>query len=163
MGRCENMSICFIVSSGKELTLHGNEYEEPFVIIQAELKKVLNTLYSAGYRHYIITAEWGIPLWMGEQIIKLRDQHPEIFLTIIVPYEEQAKDWLEYQRDRYFKLHQLADQVILLNTHWSAEAEEEALCYALRMADLLYVFGKPEDSLAAVELAKDLDVLVTYI
>ena len=157
------MKTCFIVSSEKELALRGNEYEEPFVTVKKELGDVLRSLYSKGYQRFITGAEWGIPLWAGEMLVNLRTQHPDIMVTIIIPYEEQAKDWFEYQRDRYFKLHQDADEVILLHTHWCETAEEDALAYALEQSDLLFVFGKPEDDLQAVQLANDLNVKTTYI
>ena len=151
------------MSSEKELSLRGNEYEEPFITFKKELWAVLKGLYAKGYQRFITTAEWGIPLWAGEMLVELRTQNPDIMITIIVPYEEQATDWLEYQRDRYYKLHQDADEVILLNTQWCETAEEDALAYALEQSDLLFVFGKPEDNLQAIQLANDLDVMTTYI
>lgn len=157
------MKKCFIVSSGKEHTVNGNEFEEPFTSIRRELRVVLEKLCSMGYQHFITTADWGIPLWVGEVGVKMREQYPDVTISIIIPYEEQAKDWLEYQRDRYFKLHQNADNVVLLHTRWCEEAEDDAINYALELSDMLFVFGKPDDGLLAVQWAEARKMKIVYI
>ena len=42
----------------------------------------------------------------------------DIKLHILMPYEEQAMNWSEEYRDRYFTIHEKVDTVELLSYHY---------------------------------------------
>lgn len=155
---------CLIISNGMELCLKGNEYEQPMLTFMAELKNVLEILYHKGYtKFYLITAKWGISLLAGELLLLMKKTHADISIHVVVSYEEEAKNWSESQRDRYYRLHRLADEVIMTSKQQTSKSEMNAVRYALKHSDLLYVFGKPKDNLDTVKVAEKMGVSVTYI
>lgn len=156
------MMACTIISNGSERQIPGNEYEPPFTTIMTELKAVMEQLVQEGHRKFYTTAEWGVPLWAGEVLFALRLKYPDISICIVAPHEEQAKDWSEAWRERYFRLHRIANEVVMIHQQWCEEAEADAIQYALKRSDLLYIFGKPEDELLAESMALEMGINVKY-
>lgn len=155
--------ICTIVSNGVELiSAFENEHEPFYRTMIRELDKSLQRIYRKGYDEFWVTCERGIPLWVAERLCLIKTQF-DIKLHIAVPYEETATYWPEALRDRYFKIHELADSVSLVNTQWNSQCYHEAERYMLEKSDLLFVFGSPEDKLYAVEVAKSMGINVKFI
>ena len=53
---------------------------------------------------FVVALDAGIGLYAVELIVGLREEHPEISLTCIVPWEEQATKWTPDLRERYFNV-----------------------------------------------------------
>ena len=64
-------------------------------------------------------------MWAAEIVCSLRLQH-EIRLHIITPYEEQAVNWCEEFRDRYFAVHEQANTVEIHSHHYYESCYEDA-------------------------------------
>lgn len=154
---------CTIISNRAELQLEcKNEHEPPYGTIKFELYQIIMSLFTQGYDTFYLNCEYGIPLWAAEIICALKANH-NIKLHIAVPYEEQSTNWVEEHRDRYFKVHGLADSVTIVNTQYHSDCYYEADTFMLENSDLLYVFGNSANTLESVRTAKELGVDILYV
>ena len=108
---------CAIISKSSVNVGTFNEYEPPYSKIKEELRDTIWKLFCLGYTEFYSNCEYGIPLWAAEIVIALK-MYNDIKLHIVMPYEEQAKNWSEEYRDRYFTIHEKADTVELLSYHY---------------------------------------------
>lgn len=90
-----------------------------------KLRKIILDEYNKGSTDFYTNCECGIPLWTAEIICGLKKQY-EIRLHIVVPYEEQAADWTEEQRDIYYYVHEHSDSVIFSRIHFQSDCYEIA-------------------------------------
>lgn len=110
---------CAIVSDGSELLEQcKNEHEKSYPEIKEQLRKEIWKLFCNGYDTFYLNGEYGIPLWAAEAICAMK-MYNSIKMNIIVPYEEQAANWCEEHRDRYFKVHSEADSVVFADKRYT--------------------------------------------
>ncbi|MGN0695711.1 MAG: SLOG family protein [Oscillospiraceae bacterium] len=108
---------CTIVSTGFEKDLlEKNEHESPLPELKFLLLNEIWTLHQKGVTDFYVNCEWGIPLWAAEVICALK-MYNKIALHVVLPYEKQAEKWLEYRRDRYFKVNDMADSVDVISPY----------------------------------------------
>jgi uncharacterized phage-like protein YoqJ len=136
-------SCCTVVGA----TVHGlpfgeDESHPACVSLKLALSAKIAELCENGVTDYFVNAEYGVPLMAAEVLTALRETLvPSHRVHICVPYEEQSSRWNEPARDRYFRLHEVADSVTMLNTQYHDDCYAETLefmldtvmCY-LRMA-----------------------------
>ncbi len=65
-----------------------------------------------------------------------------VCLECVIPYEGQANDWAESDRDRYFDIIEKCDKETLLQTRYSSSAEENCLYYTVDSAEEIITFGE---------------------
>ena len=156
--------ICTIISTGEELMQDcKNEYEPLLTDIKEKLREIIWGLYCNGYDRFYLNCEYGIPLWSAEIISALK-KYNNIELHIAMPYEEQAKDWYDDQRERYFNVHALSDDVHMLEKQYYDGCYDDAEEYMIDQSDLLLVFGCKQsgDFLHSIKYAKENDVECMY-
>lgn len=142
--------ICSIISTGFEkYFLCKNENEMPYLKIKLLLRETIWNAYCNGYTDFYVNCEYGIPLWAAEIISALKFYNV-IRLHIIVPYEEQATNWIENQRNRYYDSHQKADSIQFANTTYHEHCYDQADKMMIDHSDLVFIFGK--DQLSDAEL-----------
>lgn len=134
--------ICSIISDGTEVRpANKNEFEEPYASIK---KSLLDTIWKAcltGYTDFYVNCEHGIPLWAAETICALK-LYSDIRLYIVVPFEEQCREWSEDTRGRYYTVHQKADGVFFADLHFSADCYFKADRMMIDKSDAVLLFGK---------------------
>lgn len=135
---------CTIISDGQELkTKCRNEHEEPLLTVKRNLRETIWWLYCKGYNEFYVNCENGIPLWAAEIIVALK-LYNKISLNIIVPFEEQCRDWSESDRDRYYDIHERADTVEFACTTYDGECYDLADKMMIDESDMVIIFGKAE-------------------
>ena len=128
--------ICTILTDGTKLNgICRNEEEPPLLTVRSRLFTLMQTLIAQGYDEFWLNGEYGIPLWAAEFLLKLRVGNP-ITVHIAVPYEEQSTNWTEDVRDRYFTVHEEADEVKMVGTQFTADCYETADRYRGNQATL---------------------------
>lgn len=154
---------CTIISSGEELQLDNkNEYEMPYPLIKDKLQDLIWGLYRQGYDTFCLNCEYGIPLWAAEFIGLQKAAGNSITLNIFTPYEEQAVGWVESQRDRYFNIHTMADDVVLVNTQFHPECYQETNERMVDESDVLIICGSTSSMPETAQYAKEQGVQVYY-
>lgn len=155
---------CMISSNGIEKCWEcQNEHEHPYVQLKLILLQKLRELYNGGYTDFYINCERGVPLWTGEAICHLR-QHDcaGIRLHIVIPYEEQCRNWPEDLRNRYYRVHELADSVTAANTQYEEDCYIRADLLMAENCDLIFFLGRAADSPHLVEFARKHDIKAEF-
>ena len=153
---------CTILSSGDEFrTLCMNESEKPFITIKAKIWETVWELYCKGYDEFYVNCNYGIPMWTAEFILRLKATN-QIALHVMTPYEEQSTKWTEELRNRYFDIHEKADSVTLVNTHYRPSCYQETTERMIDESDLLLVFGGENGAPFAEEYAKKHNIPIEY-
>ena len=151
---------CTVISTGEELAyIYQNEEEQPVSGIKKRLFVLLQVLIAEGCDSFYVNCDLGIPLWAAEMLLSLRKLNP-IQLHIVMPYEEQAGNWSEYHRDRYFAVHEAADSVEMVKAQYCDECAENALRTMIDKSDLLIICGQMDDNSEILSYAKQQGVRV---
>ena len=154
---------CTIISTGEELNLAcKNEKESPYPQIKEKLLEKIWELYCQGYERFWVNCEYGVPLWCAEIITALR-MYNDVELHIAMPYEEQATNWGEEIRDRFFHIHSQANGVKIVNARYHDACHEETDKFMIDDSDMLLVIGDNNSELYSVEYAKTIGVEICYI
>ena len=172
--------ICTILTDGSELNgICRNEEEPPLLMVRSRLFTLMQTLVAQGYDEFWLNGEYGIPLWAAEFLLKLRVGNPitmhiavpyeeqsknwnPITMHIAVPYEEQSKNWTEDVRDRYFAVHEQADEVVMVGTQFTVDCYETAHRYMLDRSDALLICGAASSQPEAAVYAGENQIHVMY-
>lgn len=154
--------VCTIISDGEEL-LHQckNENEKPYPEIKKRLREIIWSLYQSGFDIFYLNCEYGVPLWAAEIICALKIYN-DMELHIVTPYEEQAVNWCEEHRERYFKVHSKADSVVMASTQYCDNCYEYADNIMIDESDLLAVFGEKGKRPHAEKYAEENNVKIIY-
>lgn len=133
--------ICTIISDGSELDRNcRNEKEKPYPEIKGRLRETIWKLFCEGYTEFYVNCEYGIPLWTAEIITALK-LYNHIVLNIVVPFEEQCRDWCEENRDRYYGIHEKADSVVFACREFEEGCYDIAAETMIDESDLAVIVG----------------------
>lgn len=81
----------------------------------ARLAGLLEILYARGYRDFLCGGAFGFDLYAAEQVVALRNRHPDARLISCLPCENQNKYWRTYDQNRFRRLLYLSDEVRVLS------------------------------------------------
>ncbi len=87
----------------------------------------------------------GYETMAAEQAIRLGGN---IKLECVIPFEEQAKDWYEPERDRYFDIIEKCERETLLSTEKGEKSEKLCYSYIINAANLILIGTPPSDEVA---------------
>lgn len=146
---------CFV---GYEPFLLGADWDESSPAAQ-QLKAVIRVevekLIQRGYTRFLCSFNRGADHLFAEAVIALKARYL-VRLESVLPHEEQAAEWPESARERYFNLLAGCDDETLLQTRYSAGCQLRAVKYMVDHADLLIAVydGKVSGTMEAVRRAK---------
>lgn len=123
-----------------------NEHEEPYISIKHRLREIIWHEFCSGTTDFYVNCEYGIPFWSAEIICALKIYN-DIRLHLVIPYEEQALNWTEEQRERYYFLHEHCDSVTFASRGFEPDCYETADRIMAEKSDKVLIFGNPEDRL----------------
>lgn len=154
--------ICTIISDGSEiLQNYKNEFEPPYTEIKKQLREAVGELLFEGFDTFYVNCEYGVPLWAAEIICALK-AYNNVTLNIVMPYENQADNWCEEHRDRFFNVHAKADSVVMADTQYYSDIYEIADEMMIDESDLLVAFGKNSNKSYAAVYARKKNVAIRY-
>lgn len=111
--------------------------------VKLMLGKEIIDLYQQGYQNFVCNCELGVALWAAEMVIEL-SLTLSIRLNIAVPHELQAKNWSDFWREIYYKVHEKADVVIFVNKQYRDGCYEECDRFMIDHSDMLLWIGNSE-------------------
>lgn len=118
-----------------------DEQDEECISIKLNLMQTLCKFIGQGINVFYINCEFGVPLWSAEILTDLKKTY-KIEVNIVIPFEEQATKWTSNWRDRYYRVHSLADNVTLINYHCKPNSNIEADTYMIDNSHYLIYIGK---------------------
>ena len=94
---------CAILSTGEEKDFSKEDLEK----VQHTLATLMFKLEDEGYKDFYVNCERYIPMWAGAfAAVTGATAH------LIIPYEEQAADWSEDDRNYYYLVHQRIESTV---------------------------------------------------
>lgn len=149
-----------IASTGFEKDIKcKNEHENPYAYIKKRLREAIWQAYCEGADEFYVNCEYGIPLWAAEIICGLK-KYNRMKLHIVVPYEEQCRDWSEDLRDRYYDVHEQSDSVRFAAYGYTDGCYEKADEIMADSSDKIMVFGEKQYPAYIAGYAEDNDIPV---
>ncbi len=109
----------------QELPFGYDEEDELCVEIKLKIAEVVAQFAASGVTDFITDCEYGIPMWGAEIVLAQRIFNHKITLKVYMPHEKQAVKWAPNWRERYFMIHEKADDVVIFNNY---EKCFKALC-----------------------------------
>ena len=79
------------------------------------LHKTLEQLYDEGFTRFLCGMAWGFDLAAGEAVLELRARHSEVELVAVVPYAEFSKLFRGDNLERYNRVAECADEMVVVS------------------------------------------------
>ncbi len=152
------MITCGIASSGEEVFLNPKEQQ----ILQQRLALIILHQHKWGCRDFYVNCNYGVPLWAAEIICKFK-KYMHINLHISAPHEEQSTHWEECHRDRYMRVHQMADTIAFVSLPHNPDSYRCADEFMVENSTFLLMYGDPDAETYIEEYAKDIGKIVEHI
>jgi len=95
---------CFSGHRPEKLPWRKREDDPRCLRLKEKIRDVAEAVYLSGVTHFICGMARGCDMYFCEELISLREEHPDITIEAAIPCEEQAKTWTEQERSRYFGL-----------------------------------------------------------
>lgn len=89
-------------------------------LIRYKIKLTLNELIAEGYRYFGVGGARGFDMLAAEEVLKMRDKHPEIRLILVIPCGNHTGGWPKEDLARQKALEEQADKVRVLAPHFYA-------------------------------------------
>ena len=144
----------------------GFDEDDPRCIdFKNRLKNTIHALYDMGYKHFISGGALGMDMFAAEAVVELREQHPEIILEMVSPFDTQAAKWSPEHQARHERLFELADITTATGHQYTKGAMFTRNRYLVNNADLLLAAydGQPGGTAMTIQTAKATGVQVVII
>ena len=130
-------SCCFTGSRPEKLPWRKDEENPRAIALKEKLFDVVEALYQSGITHFICGMARGSDFYFCEAVLRLREEHADIRLEAALPFEEQAAQWSEEDRNRYFRLVSQCDYETLIQTEYSPDCMKKRNYYMVDHATVL--------------------------
>ncbi len=96
--------------------------------VQRALAVQIERLYAEGCRRFITGMCIGVDLWAAHAVLRLRQEHPEVRLSAVIPFEGQEARWTLAQQQEYRRVRDGCTEETVLYSPREAAADAAA-CY----------------------------------
>jgi len=93
-----------------ELGIFSNKHPGIGIIKQALASRMQN-LIEEGAEWFVTSGSSGVEIWASEVVLSLKEQYPQVKLSILTPFLEQESRWPDYAKEEYYHVLKLADHV----------------------------------------------------
>ncbi len=136
-------------------------HEDEAQLRQMVLSHIMQ-LIAEGCTDFYMNSERGVPLVAAEAVCMLR-QRAAIRLHLVIPYEEQCRNWMESDRDRYYAVHAQADTVTFVRTQFSPYCYHEADRLMAEQSDVIVFYDVAGESSVLREFAHAHDIQLRLV
>ncbi len=113
------ISCCFSGHRPVRLPWGANERDARCTELKKQIGEKLEAFYERGYRHFLCGMAIGCDMYFADEVLKLRDRHPDVTLEAAVPCDDQAERWNKGQQARYRDLLSRCDVVSYVSHSYS--------------------------------------------
>ncbi len=128
-------NVCSFISDLAEFRKEEMKYAKLKERLKKEIEK---QLIKNKISHFISGMELGIDMLLAEIIIELKAIYPYITWEVTIPYEEQASNWNESDRDKYFDLIKQCDKETLISTQYTEDCISKKIQYMIKNSDIIF-------------------------
>ncbi len=139
-----------------------NEFEQSIACDELfeAIKAVLNELAREETLCLVTSMHLGPETLAAEAVLKFGEK-AKIKLECALPYEEQANDWTEPERDRYYNIIENCDTQLFISTAYTDSCEQKCYDYLVNTADIILLGTTPDNEIS--ELIKNSEKKVISI
>lgn len=93
-----------------ELGIFSDKHPGVSIIKRALASRMLSFV-EEGTEWFVTSGASGVELWASEVVISLREQYPQVKLSILTPFLEQESRWPDHAKEQYYQVLNQADHV----------------------------------------------------
>ena len=158
---------CFTGHRPGKLPWGGDEADPRCTALKKRLAAEVLSAYDRGYRHFICGMAQGCDLYFCEEVLTLREFHPDVTLEAAIPCESQADRWPERDRSRYRLLLEQCDFETMVQHHYDRGCMQRRNRYMVDRSGLLIAVydGQAGGTMQTIAYAirKKLDTVIIEI
>ena len=87
-------------------------------ILKVKLKSAIKSHYANGVRHFYCGMAVGFDMLAAETALAMKEIYPDIRLTAVIPYRQQAKGWNTQNQERYADILNKADNIVIPSEYY---------------------------------------------
>lgn len=150
------ITCCFTGHRPRKLPWSLREADSRCVYTKEWIAEQLELLYVRGYRRFLCGMALGCDTYFAEEVIALRNRHPDVMFLGAVPCPEQADKWTKKQRLRYEELLRQCDNVKTVCRSYTKECMNRRNQYMVEESSFLLACfdGTPGGTMNTVLMAK---------
>jgi uncharacterized phage-like protein YoqJ len=156
---------CFKGYNNFELPFGNDETDAGCIKLKKILRRVIEKEINSGYVNFICGFDLGSDTYFAEILLELKAEHPYVKLESAIPFENQAVNWSEDERERYYNLLACCDIETMLQTQYSKDCVKKRNKYMVKQSDVLITVynGMLSSTMETVNYAKQLNKRIICI
>lgn len=133
--------------------------------IKADLEKAIKQAIADGYTTFITGMAYGVDIWAGQIVVRLRESNPTLHLIAAVPFRGFEDRWSADWKKAYAELLEQADLVKYICPHYSGGAYQRRNEWMVdHSSRIIAVFnGEPSGTKNTIDYAKTKDAAIISI
>ena len=147
---------CFSGHRPMKLPWGMRETDARCIAAKSWIEQQLEELYELGYRHFISGMAIGCDTYFAEEVLRLREKHPDVTLEAAIPCADQASRWNSKQKQKYTELIEACDSVKIFQEHYTPECMRRRNTYMVDKASVLLACfdGRPGGTMNTLVYAR---------
>lgn len=89
------------------------------VAVKQMIARRLQEAWNMGCRIFLCGMALGCDMYFAEAVLALRQEHPEVRLIAVIPWQGQSAQWNRSHRERYKRLCDACDQTEVLEPYYT--------------------------------------------
>lgn len=123
--------------------------------LKSRISREIEKLYENGAVEFYSGMALGVDMWCAEAVLLLREKHPDVRLTAVIPCRGQESRWNPADQRRYHDILGKCDKVLCISESYTSDCMKKRNTALVDLCDVLVaVFdGKPGGTKQTVDLA----------
>lgn len=123
--------------------------------LKSRISREIEKLYENGAVEFYSGMALGVDMWCAEAVLSLREKHPDVRLTAVIPCRGQENRWNPADQRRYHDILGKCDKVLCISESYTSDCMKKRNTALVDLCDVLVaVFdGKPGGTKQTVDLA----------
>ena len=132
---------------------------------ESEIKRELKIAIARGYSTFITGMAYGVDIWAGEIIVRLREDNPDLHLIAAIPFPDFCNRWSSEWKRQYNELLSKVDFVKFICSSYNAEAYQRRNEWMVDHSDQVIVVSNGEKSGTknTIDYAKKCEIQIVVI
>lgn len=124
---------CFTGPRLHKLNYKNGESDAACIRLKERINKEIEKLYLRGFRVFISGMAEGVDIFCAEAVLSLKEIYNDMILETVLPYNQTSRN----ADERYRRIIQAADSVIILQNQYSYDCFYNRNKYMVDKSDLL--------------------------
>lgn len=160
------MVCAFTGHRSHKLPWRGNEAAPDCVALRRVMLEQIERLIHLGVTAFLTGMAEGVDMWGAMHVVQLKSRYPEIRLIAVLPHMKQEENWPPQIQERYNKLLEAADVIVMLRQNFTDTCMMDRNRYMVDHADVLLAVTdgrRRSGASATVNMARRLKRHVVHI